>query len=314
MSIARFGTSTSGSISALKAKITSREVKINKMMKQLNSTKPPAFAKKIMRTNVTKLRQQITKLKKVLSVKLKKKTTSPKNKLSPKNQNKLLHDSIALLTTDPVKALTQVKKILRAGHFNINAPAHRFSAGQLVGSSASWGKPCPLLTHRVNILTQVIGNKFRSDFVHSYYDERKDDFGGPIVQIQNASQDLDQPEVGKPVSVRSLIDTMRFRIIKELLAYGAEVDQDTVNLAVSMNDSFTVVELFRHTGGDWQPEYSRLMMPVLRSRFDYPYTYQEVGDQVKWKGTRGKTNVRKGVQDRSMIRDFMKDELRYQVY
>lgn len=187
-----------------------------------------------------------------------------------KEVNAMLHKAIGMLREAPEEALEQVKTILKTGYKdtkpNLNAKVKPWHSTRGLQS--------------VNLLTQVIADKFRGKFVYAYEPDDGDYSGVPFKEQYNG----DDEEVGEPVEDRKLIDTSRFRIIKALLANGAKFNQQTVNVALSMKDAFTAVELFNQRPQRSQiKDFWTIKNKVEENSIDEPYVYQEIEDSVELK-------------------------------
>ena len=187
-----------------------------------------------------------------------------------KEVNAMLHKAIGMLREAPEEALEQVKTILKTGYKdtkpNLNAKVKPWRTTRGLQS--------------VDLLTQVIADKFRGEFVYAYEPDDGDYSGVPLKEQYNG----DDEEVSEPVERRRRIDTSRFRIIKALLANGAKFNQQTVNVALSMNDAFTAVELFNQRPQRSQiKDFWTIKNKIEEKSIDEPYVYQEIEDSVELK-------------------------------
>lgn len=181
----------------------------------------------------------------------------------------VLHKAIGLMRTNPEKALKRVELILKEGY-----KGKKPDLNAKVKPWRNTGKPQSL-----NLLTQVVAHKFRGEFVHAYMPEDGDS-NIPIPIVERYNGDFD--EVDQPVDERKLVDTSRYMIIKALLAKGATFDRHTVNMALSMKDAFTAVELFNKNAQ--RPQKSQIKdFWTIKNKVDLretSYNFQEIDDWV----------------------------------
>lgn len=85
-------------------------------------------------------------------------------------------------------------------------------------------------------------------------------------------------------NVNNTIDTSRFKIIKALLDNGAKFDRKTVDVALSIKDAFTAVELYNQNEQRVQNKIKDFWtMKSKVSSIDRPYVQQWIDDRVELK-------------------------------